>query len=176
MSACDELHYPNLTNCRMKIVGSAGSSKSPVQLPSNCLNAAKMSLVEKPYDFELGKNHHHPIPNLCMLVIFWDANLVASHEMPAKLDPSPLRVSPVFVFVYDMKFLDPVERSILKRKQAREHDLMLQKATSKEEIQEATLTKMKSVTGAGDDVCVAMLESKGYDLKTSIEAFYLEHS
>jgi hypothetical protein len=67
-----------------------------------------------------------------------------------------------------------VERSVLKRKQEREHDMMLMKATSKEELQHATLTKMKSVTGAKEDVCVAMLETNGYDLKTSIETFFLE--
>ena len=56
MSAYDELHYPNLTNCRMKIVGSAGlAANPPVHLPSNCLNAARMTIMEKPYDFELGK-------------------------------------------------------------------------------------------------------------------------
>ena len=51
----DELHYPNLVNCRVKVVGSAGSASEPVRLPSNCLSAAKMSLTEKPYDFELGE-------------------------------------------------------------------------------------------------------------------------
>lgn len=51
---------------------------------------------------------------------------------------------------------------------------MLMKATSREELQQATLTKMKSVTGAEEDVCVAMLESNGYDLTTSIETFYIK--
>jgi hypothetical protein len=56
MSAYDELHYPNLTNCEMKIVSStATGAKPPVSLPSNCLSAAKMSLTETPYDFSLGK-------------------------------------------------------------------------------------------------------------------------
>jgi cAMP phosphodiesterase len=55
-----------------------------------------------------------------------------------------------------------------------EHDEMLMKATSREELQQATLTKMKSVTGAEEDVCVAMLESNGYDLTTSIETFYIK--
>jgi hypothetical protein len=73
-------------------------------------------------------------------------------------------------------YVRTVERNVLKRKQEREHDLMLMKATSKEELQQATLTKMKSVTGAKDDVCVAMLESNEYDLKTSIETFFLEKS
>ena len=57
MSAYDELHYPNLNNCRVKIVGSAGiaGASPPIHLPSNCLNASKMTIMEKPYDFELGK-------------------------------------------------------------------------------------------------------------------------
>jgi hypothetical protein len=48
---------------------------------------------------------------------------------------------------------------------------MLMEATSREDLQKATIVKMKSVTGAKDDLCIAMLESNGYDLKTSIEAF-----
>lgn len=48
---------------------------------------------------------------------------------------------------------------------------MLMKATSREELEKATITKLKSVTGAKEEICVAMLESNGYDLKTSIEAY-----
>jgi hypothetical protein len=70
--------------------------------------------------------------------------------------------------------LSVLERNVLKRKEEIEHDQMLMKATSREELEQATLTKMKSVTGAKDDVCIAMLESNGYDLKTSIEAFYIK--
>lgn len=62
---------------------------------------------------------------------------------------------------------------MLKKLEERENDQILMKATSREELQAATLTKMKSVTGAHEEICVAMLESNGYDLKTSIEAFYL---
>jgi hypothetical protein len=58
MSTFDELHYPNLTNCRMKIVSSAATgAKPPVRLPSNCLSAAKMPLTENPYNFSLGKGN-----------------------------------------------------------------------------------------------------------------------
>jgi hypothetical protein len=66
-----------------------------------------------------------------------------------------------------------VERNVVKKLNEREQDQMLMKAESREELQAATLTKMKTVTGGKEDVCVAMLESNGYDLKTSIEAFYL---
>lgn len=44
--------------------------------------------------------------------------------------------------------------------------------TSRAELENAVLVKMKSVTGAEDDLCIAMLEENSYDLKTSIEAFY----
>jgi hypothetical protein len=63
---------------------------------------------------------------------------------------------------------------VLKRKDDADKDQLLMKATSREDLEQATLVKMKSVTGAKDEVCIAMLESKGYDLKTSIEAFFLE--
>ena len=62
------------------------------------------------------------------------------------------------------------ERSILKKKE--EHDLDITATKSREELERQVLVKMKSVTGANDDVCIAMLESNGYDLKTSIEAFF----
>ena len=66
-----------------------------------------------------------------------------------------------------------IERKVIKEKEVRERDLMLRKATSREELQQASLAKMKRVTGAKDEICIALLESNGYDLKTSIEAFYL---
>jgi UBA-like domain len=61
----------------------------------------------------------------------------------------------------------------LKKLNEREADQLLQNATTREEIKAATITKMKNVTGAKDEICVAILESNGYDLKASIEAFYL---
>lgn len=61
----------------------------------------------------------------------------------------------------------------MKKLNEREQDQILMKAESREELQAATLTKMKSVTGAKEEVCIAMLESNAYNLKTSIEAFYL---
>jgi len=70
--------------------------------------------------------------------------------------------------------LPHLEHKVKKRKEEAEQDRMLMKAQSREELQQATLTKMKNVTGAKEDVCVAMLESNGYDLKTSVETFFLE--
>ncbi|OEU07641.1 hypothetical protein FRACYDRAFT_221117 [Fragilariopsis cylindrus CCMP1102] len=47
-------------------------------------------------------------------------------------------------------------------------------ATSKEELEKATIIKMKNVTGEKDDsVCIALLKDNGYNMKESIEA-YLE--
>jgi hypothetical protein len=68
------------------------------------------------------------------------------------------------------------ERQVLKRKDERDQDRILQKATSRDELESATITKMKSVTGAEEDVCVAILGNNSYDLKTSIETFFLENS
>ena len=68
------------------------------------------------------------------------------------------------------------ERQVLKRKEERDQDRILQKATSREELESATVTKMKTVTGADEDVCVAILRNNSYDLKTSIETFFLESS
>lgn len=65
-----------------------------------------------------------------------------------------------------------VERNVLKKLAEREQDPMFTKDTSRDELQLATLQRMKSVTGANDDVCISLLKSHGYDLKTSIEAFY----
>lgn len=54
-------------------------------------------------------------------------------------------------------------------------DQMLSKATTREDLQKATLAKMKSVTGADDNVCEATLEKHGYDLKRSIDAYYRQN-
>jgi hypothetical protein len=63
-----------------------------------------------------------------------------------------------------------IEKSILKKKE--ERDLDLTATRSREDLEQQVLVKMKSVTGANEDICVAMLEDNGYDLKTSIEAFF----
>lgn len=60
----------------------------------------------------------------------------------------------------------------MKKKQERDMDLTVAAARSRDELENAVLIKMKNVTGADDSVCIAMLESNGYDLKTSIETFF----
>ena len=63
----------------------------------------------------------------------------------------------------------------MKRKEERDRDRSLKIATSKEELERATIAKMRNVTGAEEHVCIAMLQEHGYDVKESIEA-YLESS
>jgi hypothetical protein len=153
-----ELHYPNLASCRVTLKGSAASSTPPVTLPSDCLNAVKMALPDSPYDFSLGTLRRKEridarfVQNVCCYAV--ELTDSQSHLL--------------FFCLFTL------ERNVLKRKEDMEHDEMLMKATSREELQQATLTKMKSVTGAEEDVCVAMLESNGYDLTTSIETFYIK--
>ena len=65
-----------------------------------------------------------------------------------------------------------IERSVLKRKEILDQERALYTATGREEVQNGVLVKMKSVTGAQDELCIEILESNGYDLKSSIEAFY----
>lgn len=44
--------------------------------------------------------------------------------------------------------------------------------STEDEIKQAVLTKMKSLTNAREDVCVEILESNSYDLHTSVEAYF----
>ena len=66
-----------------------------------------------------------------------------------------------------------LERNVMKKLEDREQDLKLQQARTKDEIQAATLSKMMSVTGDKEDVCMSLLKANGFDLKASIEAYYL---
>ena len=36
----DDLEYPNLSTCQMRLVGSGATSRPPVQLPRNIIEAA----------------------------------------------------------------------------------------------------------------------------------------
>jgi hypothetical protein len=60
----------------------------------------------------------------------------------------------------------------LKKKEERDLELSATASDSREDLEKAILVKMKNVTKADEDVCVAMLESNGYNLKTSVEAFF----
>ena len=64
-----------------------------------------------------------------------------------------------------------VERAVLKRQEERNRDRSLKQATSREELEAATIAKMKTVTGADEAICIAMLRDHGYDFEESIEAY-----
>mmetsp|Transcript_18893 Transcript_18893/g.22690 ORF Transcript_18893/g.22690 Transcript_18893/m.22690 type:complete len:83 (+) Transcript_18893:303-551(+) len=68
--------------------------------------------------------------------------------------------------------LEMTEKSALKKKEDRDIDLSATSTGSREDLEKSILVKMKSVTGADDDVCVAALEDNGWALKPSIEAFF----
>ena len=70
-----------------------------------------------------------------------------------------------FLFLFSLK----IERKVLQRKDDWD---TIKSASSREELQKNVVVRMKSVTGAKDDICISMLESNGYDLKTSIETFF----
>lgn len=48
--------------------------------------------------------------------------------------------------------------------------------SDREALKKNLVVEMKSVTGAEESVCVALLESHSFDLKTSIETFFAEGS
>jgi len=77
-----------------------------------------------------------------------------------------------YSFLFHSFYLFEKERAVLKRLSERECDRELLAATSKDEIEKATISKMKHVTGEMDEsVCIGLLQDHGYDLKESIEAY-----
>ena len=70
-------------------------------------------------------------------------------------------------------FLLILERAVLQRQEDQKNQALAY-CSSREELQHNLIVQMKSVTGAEEDVCGSTLESNGYDLKTSIEAFYIQ--
>jgi hypothetical protein len=50
----EDLHYPNLATCRVRLTSSAASSRPPVVLPREVREASKMVINEEPFDFTLG--------------------------------------------------------------------------------------------------------------------------
>jgi hypothetical protein len=68
-----------------------------------------------------------------------------------------------------------LERHVLKRKEERDQERIIQKASSQEELQSSTVTKMKNLTGAEEDVCVAILKKNNSDVTASIEVFFMEN-
>lgn len=54
MSHHDTLQYPNLVNCQMSVSSTTASSRPPVKLPQQCLDAVNTS-IPPPYDFSVGE-------------------------------------------------------------------------------------------------------------------------
>jgi hypothetical protein len=54
----------------------------------------------------------------------------------------------------------------------RQHLDGLTLSQSKEELRRSVVAKMRGVTNADESICVSILETNSYDLKTSIEAYF----
>ncbi|CAB9498412.1 expressed unknown protein [Seminavis robusta] len=65
-----------------------------------------------------------------------------------------------------------LEKAVMAKKKEQDSENQLQKASSREELQKAVVVKMKAVTNADEDVCIALLEDFQYDLKPAVEAFF----
>ena len=72
----------------------------------------------------------------------------------------------------------------MKKKELRDRDMIVSTASSREELEKSILVKMKSVTGAEEGVCVAMLEENGkrnnkgcpvISLQETAARFHIEH-
>ncbi|KAG7373239.1 UBA-like domain containing protein [Nitzschia inconspicua] len=112
-------------------------------------------------------------PNLAICKIRLKGG-VASARPPVVL-PQAIRDAASQMNIDESPYDFSLERHVIKRQEEREQDRIVQKASSREELQSSTVTKMKNLTGADEAVCVAILEKHNYDVTTSIEAFFLEN-
>lgn len=66
------------------------------------------------------------------------------------------------------------ERQVLANTEDRRRQLLdgLRATQSQDELKRTVLVKMKNVTNADETICVSILESHSYDLKTSVEAYF----
>jgi len=76
----------------------------------------------------------------------------------------------LLTFRVGLQFQSLSEKSILKKKH--EIDGEIKHSGNKEDLSRSLLVKMKSVTKASEDVCISILSSNSYDLKTSVEAYF----
>lgn len=162
------LDYPNLATCKIRLKGGAASARPPVVLPRAVRDAAtRMEIDDSPYDFSLGKCTVVQKYN-SLLAWKWNGWWMGTSRVIRCADMhSDFNVRSLSIIV--------AERHVLKRKDEREQDRIVQKASSREELQSSTITKMKNLTGADESVCVAILEKNNYDVTTSIEAFFIEN-
>lgn len=64
-----------------------------------------------------------------------------------------------------------IEHEVLSKKQDRDEELELYCSDSRDELQKNLVSRMQSVTHASEDVCISLLQSTSFDLKTSIETY-----
>ena len=112
-------------------------------------------------------------PNLSTCKVRLQGGASTTHP-PVSL-PRAVRDSATTMDVDTSPYDFSLERQVLKRKEERDQDRIVQKASSREELQSATVTKMKNLTGAEEDVCVAILKKNNYDVTASIEVFFMEN-
>jgi UBA-like domain len=67
--------------------------------------------------------------------------------------------------------LTPTEHKIFAKHVERSQQWDLVTASSREELEQNVLARMKSVTNADDETCISILKCNSYDLEGSIEAF-----
>lgn len=75
------------------------------------------------------------------------------------------------LIAYALCLLFRAERQVISRQSERQQQ-QLQLADSPEDLKQGVIARMKSVTNADEDVCVAILEDNKYDLKASLDAFF----
>ncbi len=69
-----------------------------------------------------------------------------------------------------MRAIDQSEKQVISRQSERHQQLQL--AESPEDLKQGVINRMKSVTNAEEDLCIAILEDNKYDLKASLDAFF----
>jgi hypothetical protein len=69
----DDLHYPNLSTCKVTLTSSTVGSKAPVKLPPDCLDVLSTLSIPPPYDFSLGMSNWGVL--LCVVVL-WECSVV----------------------------------------------------------------------------------------------------
>jgi UBA-like domain len=72
----------------------------------------------------------------------------------------------VTLFVHKQK-----EHRVLKKKGEREQEYGLSISSSRDDLRNNLLARMKSLTDASDDVCISLLQRNSYDLEVSVEAY-----
>jgi hypothetical protein len=69
-----------------------------------------------------------------------------------------------------VRVLDYSEKQVISRQSERLQQLQL--GESLEDLKQGVINRMKSVTNAEEDLCIAILEDNKYDLKASLDAFF----